>query len=85
MQSNLSMWYSSFVDQSKLQQLQQIATILKVSPVSTDTCTKHGRTTATELEACCNCATTGALTVPNIGDGFLFRAFIIEVELSLIS
>ena len=51
MQSNLSMWYSSFVDQSKLQQLQQIATILKVRPVSTDTCTKHGHTTATELEA----------------------------------
>ena len=30
-------------------------------------------------------ATTGALTVPNIGDGFLFRAFNIEVELSSIS
>ena len=40
-------------DQSTLhvQQLQQIATILTVSPVSTDTCTKHGHTTATELEA----------------------------------
>ena len=29
-------------------------------------------------------ATTGATTVPNIGDWFLFRAYNIEVELSYI-